>query len=92
MSGPAGCRVSPGLAWRVWDGEAVVYVEGRRVTHLLSREATRLFIKLIEGGFAGEGPCGAASGRSPDLGEGSGQAAAQATLLEFVALGIVDRP
>ena len=35
-----------GIEWRDWDGEIVVYVGARASTHLLSAEASRIFLTL----------------------------------------------
>ena len=35
-----------GIEWRDWDGEIVVYVGARASTHLLSAQASRIFLIL----------------------------------------------
>ena len=81
-----------GIEWRDWDGEIVVYVGARASTHLLSAQASRIFLILANR------PIATSDGRVDLVDSASkfqlavdpadDQAFIEQTLLEFERLGL----
>lgn len=81
-----------GVRWRDWDGEVVVYIGARASTHLLSPEASQIFLMLADGvtlpSAATDDKQEDQSGLRPADPETDVSEFIQATLLEFVRLGL----
>ena len=78
-----------GAVWREWDGEVAVYVGARSSTHLLSPDASQIFLMLVDGpiDLSGEGQDRESEREFGDLGSND-RAFIERTLLEFGRLGL----